>query len=125
MNEDIYMELPEEYRQGDHVAKLKRCIYGLKQSPSEWFFRLAEYIIPCGFVSSLFDTCVFVHHTGKLIIAFYVDDIVLIRGQDELIDVIANHFKNGFKDKDMGTHHWLLGIQIEYSGEGITSPQTA
>lgn len=125
LNEDIYMELPEGYRQGDHVAKLKRCIYGLKQSPREWFFRLAEYIIPCGFVSSLFDPCVFVHHTGKLIIAVYVDDIVIIGEQDELIDEIANHLKTEFKVKDMGTLHWLLGIQIDYSDVGITLSQNA
>ena len=49
LNEEIYMELPEGYRIGNHVAKLNRCIYGLKQSPRNWYFRLTEYIIPLGF----------------------------------------------------------------------------
>ncbi|KAI0991228.1 hypothetical protein K3495_g16959, partial [Podosphaera aphanis] len=69
LDEDIYMELPEGYRVENHVAKLKRCIYGLKQSPREWYFRLTEHIIPFGFAPSHFDPCVFIHDTGKLIIA--------------------------------------------------------
>lgn len=55
LNEEIYMQLPEGFRKEDHVARLKRCIYGLKQSPREWYFRLVEYLKPFGFNSSLFD----------------------------------------------------------------------
>ena len=119
------MELPEGYRIENHVAKLKRCIYGLKQSPREWYFRLAEYIIPLGFVSTLLDPCVFIHNKGKLIIAVYVDDIVLFGEEHELMDQLVTHFKSEFQVNDMGTLHWLLGIQIEYSNANITLSQTA
>jgi hypothetical protein len=40
LKETIYMYLPEGYRDGNKVAHLKRYIYGLKQSPREWYSHL-------------------------------------------------------------------------------------
>ncbi|KAI0992496.1 hypothetical protein K3495_g15689, partial [Podosphaera aphanis] len=125
LNEEIYMELPEGYRKDNHVARLNRCIYGLKQSPREWYFRLAGYILPHGFTSSLFDPCVMIHDTGNLIIAVYVDDIVLFGEQNQLMSETINLLKSEFRVNDMGTLNWLLGIQIEYTNVGITLSQTA
>lgn len=125
LNEEIYMELPEGYRKENHVARLKRCIYGLKQSPREWYFRLVEYIIPQGFVSTLMDPCVLIHKTGKLIIAIYVDDIILFGEQCSIMDETVNLLKTEFKVNDMGDLHWLLGIQIEYTNAGIILSQMA
>jgi hypothetical protein len=34
---EIYMELPEGYRKASNVARLQKCIYGLKQSACEWY----------------------------------------------------------------------------------------
>ncbi|KAI1001438.1 Retrovirus-related Pol polyprotein from transposon TNT 1-94 [Podosphaera aphanis] len=125
LKEEIYLELPEGYRKENHVARLKRCIYGLKQSPREWYFRLTEYLSICGFAPTLFDPCVFTHNTGKLIIAVYVDDIVLFGEQGSLMDKIVNGLKTEFKVNDLGILHWLLGIQIEYHNASITLSQTA
>ncbi|KAI0992202.1 hypothetical protein K3495_g15984, partial [Podosphaera aphanis] len=115
LNEEIYMKLPDGYRIDNHVARLNRCIYGLKQSPREWHFRLVEYIHPHGFASSHFDSCVLLPNSGKLIIAIYVDDIVLFGGQGKVMDDTINLLKKEFKVNDLGTLNWLLGIQIEYS----------
>ncbi|KAI1006264.1 hypothetical protein K3495_g1956, partial [Podosphaera aphanis] len=46
LNEEIFMELPDGYRKENHVARLNRCVYGLKQSPREWYFRLVDYLLP-------------------------------------------------------------------------------
>jgi len=34
--EEICMWLPEGYRTAEKVARLRKCIYGLKQSAREW-----------------------------------------------------------------------------------------
>ncbi|KAI0991218.1 hypothetical protein K3495_g16969, partial [Podosphaera aphanis] len=86
LNEEIYMELPEGYKIDNHVARLNLCIYGLKQSPREWYFRLLEYIKPLGFIPSEFDPCVLLHSSGNLIVAIYVDDIVLFGEQGALME---------------------------------------
>jgi hypothetical protein len=36
LKETIYMHLLESYKDGNKVAHLRRCIYGLKLSPKEW-----------------------------------------------------------------------------------------
>ncbi|KAI1006118.1 hypothetical protein K3495_g2103 [Podosphaera aphanis] len=41
------------------------------------------------------------------------------------MDEAVNSLKSEFKVNDMGTLHWLLGIQIEYDNTGITLSQTA
>ena len=41
------------------------------------------------------------------------------------MDQLVTHFKSEFQVNDMGTLHWLLGIQIEYSNAGISLSQTA
>lgn len=49
IEEDIYMQLPEcldvPAHQQDHVCKLIRALYGLKQSPRAWFHRIRTYLI--------------------------------------------------------------------------------
>jgi hypothetical protein len=39
LKEEVYMDLPEGSWIDGIVGKLKRCIYGLKQSPREWYYR--------------------------------------------------------------------------------------
>ena len=125
LKEEVYMQLPEGSRKEGKVAKLKKCIYGLKQSPREWYARLAEHLRLSGFAPSTFDPCVFIHSTGKLILAVYVDDITCFGEQDTLMENSIKLLKSEFKVNDMGLLHWLLGIQIEYTDAGITLSQTA
>jgi len=42
LKEEVYMDLPEGSRLNGMVAKWQKCIYGLKQSPSEWYYQLVE-----------------------------------------------------------------------------------
>lgn len=125
LKEEVYMELPEGSRVDGHVAKLNRCIYGLKQSPREWFFRLVEFLAPYGFASSTFDPCVLIHNSGDLFIAVYVDDLSLFGKPGQLLNQTVDLLKTEFKVNDMGDLHWLLGLQIEYSEAGISLSQTA
>jgi len=66
LKEEVYMDLPEGSRLDGMVAKLKRCIYGLKQSPREWSYRLVDYLGPFGFAITAWDPCVLVHEFGDL-----------------------------------------------------------
>jgi len=61
LKEEVYMDLPEGSRLDGMVAKLKRCFYGLKQSPREWNYRLVEYLGPFGFAITAWDPCILVH----------------------------------------------------------------
>ena len=63
IQEDIYMEQPPGYTQPGKenlVCKLKKSIYGLKQSPRCWNKKFTDHIKTLGFTESNADPCVFV-----------------------------------------------------------------
>ena len=120
------MHLPEGNRIDGKVCKLKRCIYGLKQSPREWYGRLTSYLIPYGFSIATFDPCVLLHDSGSFFLAMYVDDITLFGSNDNpLMDDVKKILKREFKVTDLGNLHWILGIKIDFTPSGITLSQRA
>ncbi len=63
--DDIYMEVPEGIVYcGDKVCKLRRALYGLKQSPQIWNQKLHNYLIQIGFKQCKVDYCVYYHFTN-------------------------------------------------------------
>jgi len=118
------MDLPEGSGLDCTAAKLERCMYRLKQSPREWYYRLVDYLGPFGFAITAWDPCVLVHESGDLFSAIYVDDITLFGATGELKEQTINVLKTEFKVNDMGELNWLLGIQITFTDDGITLSQT-
>ena len=60
------------------VCKLKRSIYGLKQSPRCWNHALDAELKNMGFVQSSGDPCIYVASEGDMcMIAVFVDDLIL------------------------------------------------
>lgn len=62
LEEKIYMMQSEGYvRKGneDMVCLLKKSLYGLKQSPRQWYKRFDDYITSNGFSRSSHDHCVY------------------------------------------------------------------
>lgn len=125
LREEVYMHLPEGHREQGKVARLKRCLYGLKQSSREWYFRLIDFLTPHGFFISEFDPCVLAHESGRLFVAIYVDDITMFGAPSNLMDQTVTRMKSEFKVNDMGQLHWLLGIRIDFTNEGIRLSQEA
>jgi len=59
----------------DVVCRLKKSIYGLKQSPHCWNRALSGYLESAGFSYSRADPCVFLRTADSVVvIAAYVDD---------------------------------------------------
>ena len=68
LEEEIYMNQPIGFAskgQDDKVCRLKRSIYGLKQSSRSWYFRFHEAITSFGFTMVSEDHCVYVEKTTK------------------------------------------------------------
>ena len=101
-------------------AKLNKCIYGLKQSPREWYARLTKHLIPLGFTISTFDRCVLVKKTFLFLLPY----TLMILHSKQLEDIITS-LKTEFKVTDLGTVNWLIGIQIEFLESGIALSQAA
>ena len=68
------------------MCRLKRALYGLKQAPCAYYTRIDNYFTELGFTKSEANANLYhIMVKGKLlIIALYVDDIILT-GDDQFI----------------------------------------
>ena len=116
LQEEVYMKQPEGFvaeGQEDLVCKLKRSIYGLKQSPRCWNAALDHKLKQMGFVQAKGDPCLYMASEGEMfIIAVYVDDIVLAGKGDQRIAEVKQALAHQFQVKDMGELHYFLGVKV-------------
>ncbi|GJV88435.1 retrovirus-related pol polyprotein from transposon TNT 1-94 [Tanacetum coccineum] len=61
LEETIYMRQPPGFEEGtgNKVCLLKKSLYGLKQSPRQWYKRFDVYMVSNGFSRSNYDSCVY------------------------------------------------------------------
>eukprot|EP00804_Cyclotella_cryptica_P019245 CCRYP_006143-RA/>CCRYP_006143-RA protein AED:0.10 eAED:0.10 QI:0/-1/0/1/-1/0/1/0/179 len=72
--ENIYVEMPHGFRKQRKVQKLKKMLYGLRQSPRAFWLYLTEKMNLCGMEQSTLDPCLFI---GKKVICICsVDDFI-------------------------------------------------
>lgn len=81
LSEVVYMHQPPGYvshGSKNKVYLLKKFLYGLKQSPRQWYLRFYSFIGSCGFNRSKLDHCVYFKHVDSQVsiyLLLYVDDI--------------------------------------------------
>ena len=66
------------------ICKLKKSLYGLKQSPRMWYQKFDTYIQGLGFVRSKVDHC----GENFIYVVLYVDDMLLVGNNMEVIKVL-------------------------------------
>ena len=117
LNEEIYMQQPDGYKKtGDEelVCRLRKSLYGLKQSPRCWNTKFKSFMEEMDFHQSSADSCVFVKFTenGILAIAVYVDDLIPVGSDINELLALKRELSTRFNMKDMGELHFCLGIGI-------------
>ena len=112
VEETIYVTQPTGFESGGKrkVCKLKKVLYGLKQSPRVWYNTLAVFLIELGFKPIAADYSVF--GDGTTIIAIYVDDILLAGPDKQGIQRIKDKLYERFEMTDLGACHYYLGITV-------------
>ena len=113
LNESVYMRQPEGYvEQGKEnmVCKLKKSIYGLKQSPRCWNSTLDTHLQNMGFMQMKSDPCLYLLH--ELILAVYVDDILICGRTDQEIEKVKSDLARRFNIKDLGELKYFLGVNM-------------
>ena len=89
VKEKVYMELPKGFEppsDGDHVLKLNKSLYGLRQAPLNWFEYLSVGLRKHGFEPSKLDPCLFIHK--EVICLVYVDDCLFFARNATNINII-------------------------------------
>ena len=83
LEEEIYMSQPEGFQvpgKEDYVCKLKRSLYGLKQSPRQWYKKFDSYMIKLGYQRCEYESCAYhkkLHGDLRIYLVLYVDDILI------------------------------------------------
>ena len=127
--EEVYMEQPPGFvAQGESglVCRLRRSLYGLKQSPRAWFGRFSSVVQEFGMLRSTADHSVFYHHNSSgqcIYLVVYVDDIVITGNDQDGIQKLKQHLFTHFQTKDLGKLKYFLGIEIAQSSSGVVLSQ--
>lgn len=116
IDEEVYVKPPKGMNIEDgKVLKLKKGLYGLKQSPRLWNETLDIFLKKKGFTQCKSDPCIYVRNKkGKYaILGVYVDDIIMAVQGKENLRKIKETLGKRFKMKDMGELKWVLGIEVK------------
>ncbi|KAJ4703293.1 Retrovirus-related Pol polyprotein from transposon TNT 1-94 [Melia azedarach] len=118
LEEEIYMTQPDGFQvpgKEDYVCKLKKSLYGLKQSPRQWYKRFDSYMIEIGYTRSPYDCCVYYSKAtnGSLIyLVLYVDDMLIAAENKSNVQKLKDLLSVKFEMKDLGAARKILGMEI-------------
>ena len=107
------MKQPEGFITGEKhlVCKLKKSIYGLKQSPYCWNSVLDGQFKQMGFIQCACER-------GLFIIGVYVDDNILAAETEKRLNDVKLVLAKCFDIKDMGKLLYFLGVKVVRNNEG-------
>ena len=123
LKEDVYLSPPEGLEvngsRGKVFCKLKKSLYGLRQSPRCWNSTLDAKLREMGFRQTPSDPCMYITSSEgePLILAVYVDDIILAGKSEKLISEVKRKLAQYFEVKELGIRHHFLGVKVSYNEE--------
>ena len=108
------------------MCKLVKSLYGLKQAPKQWHEKFDSVMIKDGFTINECDKCVYTKTVGDacIIVCLYVDDMLILGTNIEIIKSTKRMLSNSFDMKDLGVADVILGIKITRTPDGISLSQS-
>ena len=122
LEEDIYMRQPEGFTSRNHpnkVCKLKKSLYGLKQSARCWNQKIHEFMTSSKYIQSTADPCIYYrvqNVNGKpitVIVAVYVDDTIIMSNDKKILLAEKKRISERFEMDDRGELHYILGMEVK------------
>lgn len=125
VDEQIYVRQPHGFESGEGYCLLNRALYGLKQAPRVWYNTLSTFLVSLGF--SMLDSNFSVFYKGRLFVAIYVDDLLLIGPEIIEINLLKAALHKRFQMADLGPAKFYLGMSLhrDRQNRSITINQTA
>ena len=116
LDEPIYMMQPDGFHEGgpNKVCKLRKSLYGLKQSARQWNIKLHAVLTQMGFKRVEADRSVYIYSDGnvRIFVPIYIDDITFASKDTAAIDKAVAQLTSHFKCRDLGPTEFLLGVAI-------------
>ena len=119
----MHMKIPQGFKRsynGENcILKLKRSIYGLKQSNYNFYKKLSTALKARGILPCSTDSCVYA--LKNLILVVYVDDVLIFSRKSVWIDVFVKSLFEGdekFELTDEGSIDKYLGVDVKKLKDG-------
>ena len=124
LEEEVYVEQPKGFEDPhfpNHVYRIKKALYMLKQAPRAWYERLTTFLVRKGFSRGGADRTLFIKWVGDdaIIAQIYVDDIVFGSTSQEQKDAFSKSMSKEFEMSMVGELTFFLGLQVKQSHDGI------
>ncbi len=104
--------MPKGFSQDGMVLKLKKSLYGLKQSPRNFYLHLKDKLEFVGFTQSESDACLF--YTERVICLIYVDDTLFYaQNMNDINSIVEDLKKTNLELEVEDDVAGFLGVHIE------------
>nr|GEZ23867.1 copia protein [Tanacetum cinerariifolium] len=118
INEEVYVAQPPgfiDFKKPDHVYKLKKAFYGLKQAPKSWYNRLKAFFIKHEYRMEMVDNNLFTKKKSSnlFIVQIYVDDIIFGFTCQDMCDEFSKIMHDEFEMRMMGELNFFFRLQIK------------
>ena len=123
LEEEIYIEQPPGYvkiKEEKKVLKLKKALYGLKQAPRAWNTRIDTYFKENGFKQCPYEHALYTKKSvgNVMFVDLYVDDLILMGNNDEMIEKFKGTMIQEFEMTDLGLMRFFLGLEVRQGKMG-------
>ena len=103
------------------ILQLLKALYGTKQGARVWNIALDDFLVKeLSFLKCPYEACIYIKRTftssklkGTLILAIFVDDILVISKNILLVEWFKNKISSKFKMTDQGELEFFLGMQVQ------------
>jgi hypothetical protein len=122
LKEEIYCKLPPGYEKPKTVWRLKKSLYGLKQSPREWNHNIDAYLRCCKFKVLDADPCIYTRTDalGLAYVALYVDDLILACQSEASVAGIKRELRDKYMMTDLGPIDKVFDLRVKQSANRRT-----
>jgi hypothetical protein len=127
IKKEVYAEQPPGFKSEEylnHVYKLYKALYELKQAPRAWYEFLRNFLIENGFKIGKADSTLFTRKMGKdlFVCQIYVDDIIFGSTNKSFCDEFNKIMTDRFEIS--GFSHFFLAFQIKQAKDETFISQT-
>jgi hypothetical protein len=118
LEETIYMHQLKGFiveGKEDHVCQLRRSLYGLKQSPKQWYKSFDCFMVGYGYTRSSYDSCVYYMQLSDgsfIYLLLYVDGILIAAKNMLEIKKLKSLLSDEFEMKDLGVAKKIQEMEI-------------
>lgn len=108
------------------VYKLTKALYGLRQALRAWYAKLNQCLEGLGLKRCPYENAVYTRGKGddSLIIAVYVDDILVTGAKVAIIEEFNLEMGVKFEMTDLGMLSYYLGIEVQQNQSHIVLKQS-